>query len=457
MRGLVAGIHALILAVGAAAAEVPESRAEISLSFAPVVEQAAPAVVNIYTRRVVGADSPFAGSRFEDMMRGMGRTVPQVQNALGSGVILTAGGLVMTNYHIAGEADEITIVLADRREFSAEIVLAEERTDLALLRIDGDPELAHLPLAPRGALDVGDLVLAVGNPFGIGQTVSSGIVSALARTGLPVGSGEGFYIQTDAAINPGNSGGALIDLEGRLVGVNTAIFSRSGGSNGIGFAIPAALISEFLDQARAGESRFRRPWGGIMAQAVDADMANGLGLDRPRGVILRRFGPASPFREAGLALGDVILSVEGTEVNTPQGLLFQMEIAGIGGELSMRVRQDGSTHRVTVAMIAPPERPPSAPVTIADERPFAGLSGVRINPAVMQRMKLPLNADGVVVTEPGTLGRRIGLEPGDIMRRINGADIATTEDLQREAGKRRARWEVTFERGGDRKTVRFRL
>ena len=459
MHRIIAPALALLLTVTAATAEVPRTSAQLSLSFAPVVRQAAPAVVNIYARTLVdGAGNPFAGSPFEELMRGMGRVVPRVKNALGSGVILTPDGLVVTNYHVAGGADAIKVVLSDRREFSAEVVISDKRIDLVLLRLEGAGDLPTIPLAPRASLSVGDLVLAIGNPYGIGQTVSSGIVSALARTGLAVGDRDGFFIQTDAPINPGNSGGALVDIEGRLVAINTAIFSRSGGSNGIGFAIPVALVRQFLLQAQAGAARFRRPWGGITAQPVDADLAASLGLDRPQGVLINAFGPASPFREAGLSVGDLVLSVGGEEVNTPQGLLFQMEAAGIGSALELTYLSDGERHSGHLQVVAAPETPPRSPVTIPQGRPFAGLSAEQINPAVIEEMGgLPINAEGVVVRETGLLGRRIGLEPGDIIRRVNGRAITTTADLARAAGQRVARWEVVYERGGERRAVRFRL
>ncbi len=219
---------------------VPTSQAEIQLGFAPLVKEAAPAVVNIYAKRVVAVrDSPFAGDPFfEGLFRDFGTVRPQVQNSLGSGVILSPDGIVVSNYHVVGEATDIRVVLADRREFNATVILGDEESDLALLRLDGAADLPALTLRDSDSVEVGELVLAIGNPFGVGQTVSSGIVSGLARSGTASGTGRGYFIQTDAAINPGNSGGALIDVNGALIGVNTSILTRSGGSNGIGFAIP---------------------------------------------------------------------------------------------------------------------------------------------------------------------------------------------------------------------------
>ena len=219
---------------------VPSGRAEIDLSFAPLVRETAPAVVNVYAARAVPqrrspfADDPFFSQFFgqrQEQMR------PRMQASLGSGVILDTSGLVVTNNHVVENADEVKVSLSDGREFDTKVLLKDEKVDLAILKIQSDETFATLPLADSDELETGDLVLAIGNPFGIGQTVTNGIVSALARNHIGVDD-FGFFIQTDAAINPGNSGGALIDMKGRLVGVNTAIFSRSGGSNGIGFAIP---------------------------------------------------------------------------------------------------------------------------------------------------------------------------------------------------------------------------
>src|SRR5579863_5863988 len=239
----------------------PASRELIQLSFAPVVKKAAPAVVNVYSRRVVQTRSPF----FDDPMfrqffgdqSPFGLPRQRVQQSLGSGVILDARGFIVTNRHVIQAAEEITVVLSDRREFEAKLLVSDEHADLAILKIDahGEP-LPTLELGDSDQIEVGDLVLAIGNPFGVGQTVTSGIVSALARTGI--GSDVSSFIQTDAAINPGNSGGALVDLDGKLVGINTAIFSQSGGSVGIGFAIPAVLVRTVLEAATTG-APIRRP------------------------------------------------------------------------------------------------------------------------------------------------------------------------------------------------------
>ena len=289
MKCLLLGACALLLADFPAAAQspaVPTSRELIHLSFAPVVKKVAPAVVNVFSRRVVRtAEGPAAlfndplFRRFFGNRLPMGMPRERVENSLGSGVILDAAGFIVTNHHVIKDAQEVLVVLADRREFEAKIVLADEHADLAVLRIDAHGEkLPALQLGDSDALEVGDLVLAIGDPFGVGQTVTSGIVSGLART---IGANDfRSFIQTDAAINPGNSGGALVDLDGRLVGINAAIFSQSGGSIGIGFAIPASLVRGVLQAAVSGR-KITRPWLGATGQGVTAEIAQSLGLPRP--------------------------------------------------------------------------------------------------------------------------------------------------------------------------------
>ncbi|MEX5730121.1 Do/DeqQ family serine protease [Rhodovulum iodosum] len=438
---------------------VPDSRAEISLSFAPVVREAAPAVVNIYARRVVAERvSPFAKDPFfRDLFGDLGRAVPRVQNSLGSGVIVAPDGVVVSNYHVVGQATDIRVVLNDRREFDAEVLLADEQSDLAVLRLEGAEDLPALPFRDSDSLEVGELVLAIGNPFGIGQTVSSGIVSGLARSGLSIGGGRGLFIQTDAAINPGNSGGALVDMAGRLVGINTAILSRSGGSNGIGFAIPADLVRRVVAQAEAGRDRFQRPWAGVSAQAVDAGLAEGFGMGRPQGVVLTEVHPASPFREAGLGVGDVVLEAGGAPVNSPQALFFRLSAEGVGGRLDIAFLSDGKRREAEVALIAPPETPPRAPVTVGGRSVLAGLKAMNVNPAVAAEYGLPTDAAGVLVADPGGVGARVGLRAGDIVLGINGTAITTTDDLARAAAEATRRWTVEYIRGGRRSVLRFRV
>ena len=279
---------------------VPDSKAAMEFSFAPLVKRVVPAVVNVYAQHVERARAAplFDDPLFQQFFGGSAVPRERVQRSLGSGVIVEPDGLVVTNYHVIDNASEVKVALADKREFEADIVLKDQRADLAVLRMKNVKEtLATLALADPDDLQVGDLVLAIGDPFGVGQTVTSGIVSALARTNVGVSNFQSF-IQTDAAINPGNSGGALVDMQGRLAGINTAIFSRSGGSIGIGFAIPAAMVRVVVDSAKAGSDHVIRPWLGAALQGVTPEIAE-VARARPSDRRPRRGGRQGRPRRGG--------------------------------------------------------------------------------------------------------------------------------------------------------------
>ena len=442
------------------AERVPLTRGEISMGFAPVVREATPAVVNIYARRVVQTQStPFANDPFfREFFRGFGQTRPQVQNSLGSGVVLSKDGIVVSNYHVVGQAEDIRVVLNDRREFRARVLLADADSDLAILQIEDAPRnMAHLRLRDSDTVEVGELALAIGNPFGVGQTVSSGIVSGLARSGTATGSARGYFIQTDAPINPGNSGGALVDINGDLIGVNTSILTRSGGSNGIGFAIPASLVAQFVDQAQQGFARFQRPWAGISGQEVDAAMAETLGMDRPGGVIISELHPQSPFRVAGLEVGDVVTAVDGMAVNTPPEMIYRMSVAGLGERADVTFQRRGREKRARVDMLNAPEDPPRDGLVTDRRTAIPGLAVQTLNPAVVAEMGLPTGLEGVVITDPGTLGARVGLRPGDVVQQINGIDIQTTAQLEEALTDVGRRLDLGLIRGGQGMTLRLRL
>ena len=302
---LTAVFAAAIALAGMATAPAQERRvpnaAELRLSYAPVVQRVAPAVVNVYAAKTVQTRNPlFDDPIFRRFFGVPGGGGPQVQRSLGSGVLVDASGLVVTNYHVIEGADEMKVSLADKREFEATLVLKDPRSDLAVLRIkDSQERFPFLDFANSDALQVGDVVLAIGNPFGVGQTVTHGIVSALARTQVGITDYQ-FFIQTDAAINPGNSGGALVDLTGQLVGINTAIFSRSGGSQGIGFAIPANMVRVVVASAKGGGGAVKRPWLGAKLQAVTPEIADSMGLKRPAGALVTSVVPNGPAARAGL-------------------------------------------------------------------------------------------------------------------------------------------------------------
>ncbi|WP_156505770.1 PDZ domain-containing protein, partial [Sulfitobacter sp. HI0054] len=264
------------------------------------------------------------------------------------------------------------------------------------------------------------------------------------------------FIQTDAPINPGNSGGALIDMGGRLIGVNTSILTRSGGSNGIGFAIPADLVAAFVAQARAGETAFQRPWAGLSGQPVDADMAGPLGLDRPGGIIVSGLHPASPFNGAGLEVGDVIVSVDDQPVNTPAEMIYRMSVAGLGHSARVGVMREGRLQEVTVALIAAPDVPDRAEVTLGARSLLPGLKAAQINPAVIDEMNLPLESAGVVVLDAGRFGPRVGLSDGDVILSVNGVAVEDTAALVALLSGQVRRIQMVIQRGDRRMALRFR-
>jgi Do/DeqQ family serine protease len=441
-------------------ATVPESAEQIRLSFAPVVKKVAPAVVNIYTRRVVQTrsvspmfDDPFFRQFFGDDS-GLSAPRERVQNSLGSGVIVSADGLVVTNEHVVNGAEDITVVLGDRREFEATVVTHDERTDLSVLHIDpkGEP-LPTLLLADSDSIEVGDLVLALGNPFGVGQTVTSGIVSAVARTQVGI-TDLGFFIQTDAAINPGNSGGALVNMKGELVGINTAIFSRSGGSVGIGFAIPANMVATVVAAAGQG-GRPVRPWLGVTGQALSRELAEGFGLDRAGGVVLNQVHPKSPAATAGLELGDVILAFNNHEVLDPAGLRFRVATAKIGGDVSLKVLRDGHPEDVVIKLVAAPEDPPRDETVLDGEEPLAGATIVNLSPAVAEELGVDDAWDGVMVLSVarGSPARRIGLKPGDVLLEVGGREVKGVSDVKDAIAKPADSWRLSIRRGGQIHTI----
>jgi len=329
----------------------PGSMGQVQLTFAPVVKRVVPAVVNVYARSIVQQQvNPFFNDPLFSQLFGSPEMRQRVQQSLGSGVIVRADGLILTNNHVVAGGTDIVIALSDKREFKAKVLLADPRTDLAVVKIDPKGErLPVVPFADSDAVQVGDLVLAVGDPFGVGQTVTMGIVSALARTQISASDYQ-FFIQTDAAINPGNSGGPLLDSAGRLIGVNTAIFSPSGANAGVGFAIPVDVVNRVVPQLiRNG----RVPTPGIGIVAASEEMAARLGAE---GVVVVRTMPGSPAAQAGLhgvdpktgALGDVIVAVDGQPVHNLANLTDQLEQVGVGKTVELSIKRGGGTTSVKI-------------------------------------------------------------------------------------------------------------
>lgn len=435
---------------------VPADRAEISLSFAPVVKKVVPAVVNVYASRIVDQQpqSPFRDDPlFRRFFGGEapGQAAPRQRQlqSLGSGVLVDPSGIIVTNNHVIKDADAVRVALSDRREFDADIVLKDEKTDLAVLKVRGaDEPLPALALADSDRLEVGDLVLAVGNPFGVGQTVTQGIVSALARTQVGISDYQ-FFIQTDAAINPGNSGGALVDVAGNVVGINTAIYSRSGGNIGIGFAIPANMVRQVVDAARQG-GVIHRPWLGATLQTVSADIADGLGLRRPEGAIVTAVVEGGPAQEAGLRVGDLIVSVDGKEIDDPDGFGYRFTTRPLGGSVKLGLLRGGKTESVSVALVEAPEVPARDARTLSGVSPLGGATIVNLSPAANDELGLPGDRRGVAVSAvgDGSIAGRVGFRRGDILVEINGAAPENAAAAARALSTRAGVWRIAVERDG---------
>ncbi|MEM7021841.1 MAG: Do family serine endopeptidase [Pseudomonadota bacterium] len=435
--------------------QVPQSREQIKLTFAPVVRHASPAVVNIHAKvRSSGRQrnsllsDPFFDLFFQEFREK--RPDPSDNDSLGSGVIVREDGLIVTNQHVIEDAEEIRVMLSDRREYVAEILGDDESADLALLRIDvGDEPLPVLPMGNPDELEVGDLVLAIGNPFGIGKTVTSGIVSALSRAS-PELSPDLSFIQTDAAINPGNSGGALVTLDGQLVGINTAIFTRSGGSIGIGFAIPVSLVQAMIRSVEGGDVELARAWFGAKIQPVDAGLASSLGLMRPVGVLVNQVHPAGPAARAGVTQGDVVLKVDGTEVLDPRGLNFRLAIGRVGDAAELEVWREGEQMQLDLALETPPYEPSPEETMLSGEHALAGATVANMSPGLNQELGFDLFKRGVVVLdiERGSDAARLRFKLGDVITRLGGQmveDVAILDEIVRTQARP---WRLEVERGG---------
>ncbi len=442
----------LVLAAATAQARVPEDRGEITLSFAPLVQRVAPAVVNVFARQAeTQRRSPLFEDPFFQRFFGPGFNFgPQRQNSLGSGVILRPNGLIVTNHHVIRNGQQITVGLQDGSEYAAEVVTSDESTDLALLRIQ-PPDGTSLPvveLADSDDVEVGDLVLAIGNPFGVGQTVTSGIVSALARTATGI-TDYNFFIQTDAAINPGNSGGALIGMDGRLIGINTAIYSRTGGSLGIGFAIPSNMVRAVVASVERG-TPMARPWLGASGETVTPQIAHQRSLPRPAGVLVNQIDPGSPAEHAGVRLEDVILSLNGRPVDNADALRYRVATLAVEGEAALGLWREGAQIEVRFPVMLPPETPPRDAQTLDGRTPFSGIRIANLSPALIAETGYtgPVRQGVVVLSvRRGSPASRVGFRAGDVIAEVNGDTVENVSELRRLIDHTRSPWRLNVQRG----------
>jgi Do/DeqQ family serine protease len=457
IRSLAALLISVVVAAPALAQDrrVPASPAEIRLSYAPIVQHVQPAVVNVYAAKMVQNRNPLLDDPIFRRFFGVpGQQPEQMQRSLGSGVMVDPSGLVVTNNHVIEGADQVKVSLSDKREFEAEIVLKDSRSDLAVLRLkDSHEKFPTLDFANSDELLVGDVVLAIGNPFGVGQTVTHGIISALARTQVGITDYQ-FFIQTDAAINPGNSGGALVDITGKLVGVNTAIFSRSGGSQGIGFAIPANMVRVVVTSAKSGGKAVKRPWLGARLQAVTPEIAETMGLHLPTGALVANVVPNSPAARAGLKLSDLIVEIDGQTVDDPNAFDYRFATRPLGGTSQIEVQRAGKTVKLTVPLETAPDVGRNE-IVLTSRSPFQGAKVANISPAVADELHLDADIEGVVVTDLADDGTAasLGFQKGDIILTVNNQKIARTSDLEKVTRETARVWRITFVRGGQQINV----
>jgi serine protease Do len=401
---------------------------------ADLAERALPSVVNIWTTRVVKLDGgsfgmPFeTDPRFRELFGDRSFSPEEVprerrERSLGSGVIVSADGLVLTNNHVVEQADEIRATLADRREVTAKLVGRDPKSDLAVLRLEGVKDLRPLAFGDSNRLRLGDVVLAIGNPFGVGQTVTMGIVSAKGRANLRIVDYEDF-IQTDAAINPGNSGGALVNMAGELVGINTAILSRTGGSQGIGFAIPSSMAKPILDSL-VQNGKVVRGWLGIGIQDLTSDLARAFDLGSSDGVLVSDVAAGSPAEKAGLRRGDVIRRVDGQVVDSSAHLRNVIASRAPGTKARIELVRSGKPVSLDVSLGETPEADRST--TLDDAQGLLGGVAVgELDESTRQRYSISKEVrEGVVVTEvsPRSHAGEVGLRPGDVILEVNRSRV----------------------------------
>jgi serine protease Do len=419
-------------------AVVPQDHAA-EPSIPDVVERVVPAVVSIYSTRI----SPEHASEMElPFGRGL-RPQQPMEQGLGSGVIVAADGVILTNNHVVQSADDIRVVLPDRREFKAKVVGTDPRADLAVLRIPAK-DLPTLPFGDSSRMRVGETVLAVGNPLGVGQTVSRGIISGKGRANVGVAEFEDF-LQTDAAINPGNSGGALVNLKGELIGINTAIASRTGGFQGIGFAIPSSMAHEIM-ALLLKNGKVSRGQLGIMIQELTPMIAKSLEKAPAHGVLVSDVVPKSPAEKAGLQRGDIIVKVEGEAVETPGALRNRVALRGSGTEVKLELWRAGRIRTFTVTLRGDSRdestaRSGSEDANAEDARGSAtGLPGVRVTPAhpgSLNHHGLPEDLKGLLVTAVDASATMHGLREGDLILEVNRKPVTTVQEMKAAAGDSR--------------------
>jgi serine protease Do len=428
---------------GFASRELPSGDVTVNgpvLSYANVVDHVAPAVVTIRSSRRVRApqqfpffDDPFFRQFFGGGTPGGGRQQTEVEQALGSGVVVRTDGYILTNDHVISGAQDIKVDLANRRTYSAKVIGSDSPSDLAVLKISAGG-LPVLELGNSDAVKVGDVCLAVGNPLGVGETVTSGIISAKQRaTGLSSGSFEDF-LQTDAPINRGNSGGALVNTRGELIGINSQILSPTGASIGIGFAIPSNMAHTVMDQL-IGKGKVERGMLGVGIQSVTSDLAASMGLKEVHGVMVNSVNPGGPGDKAGLKAGDVILKLNGQEVDDPNALRNEISSTAPGTTVTLTVVRNGTQQdmRATLGELTPEQEKAAQSGGGAPSGSKLGISVAPLDADTARQLGLPATTQGLVIqsVDPSGPAAQAGLEAGDVIQEVNRQKVRSVDDMQR--------------------------
>jgi serine protease Do len=428
---------AQVLPTAALTAAGPQGAASI----ADITERVLPSVVNISMTKLSRGHGGMQGQPFPFFF-GPPEGTERREQGMGSGVVISNDGYIITNNHVVAEAQEIKVTLYDKREFDAEVVGTDPKSDVAVIRLkNSPPDLRAIPVDDSAKLRLGDVVLAIGNPFGVGQTVTMGIVSAKGRSDLGIEDYEDF-IQTDAAINPGNSGGALVDMDGKLVGINTAILSRSGGYQGIGFAIPTNMAVPIMESLRK-YGKVSRGWLGVSIQDVDGEIRDAMKLPTSHGVLIADVQAGSPAAKAGVLRGDVVEKVQGRDVSTTGEFRNAIAAAGGGQTVNLELYRDGKL-RTLPAALGEASNDGSGPAN-ANPAPAAthGLDGLTLSDLTPEaRRAFSINdagVKGVVVTElaPNSPAARAGLRPGDVLMEVNRKPVTTVREFADAYGKAR--------------------
>ena len=423
--------------------ERPVSRDAAGLtSYAPVIKKVSPGVVRVFTTVKAHKTGFSDGSGMNDLMRRFfgdqfqGRLPKQDfgtprQEGVGSGVIATKDGYILTNNHVVDGADEVKVALQDGREFSAKVVGRDPKSDVAVIKIDAK-DLPAVTMADSDKVEVGDVVLAIGNPFGIGQTVTTGIVSAKGRGNMGLDYED--FIQTDAAINPGNSGGALVDADGRLVGINTAILSRSGGNQGIGFAIPVNLARDVMGSL-IKDGHVTRGYLGVMIQDLTPALAKEFKLKDATGALVGDVTPKSPAEKAGLKSGDLLVEFNGKKVTDSRHLKLEVARTQPGETVPVKILRDGTakTLQVTVQTLPGSETIAKAERDSSDTGTLNGVGVANLDADARKQFEVPETVKGAVVTEvkPDSAAAEAGLKPGDVIQEINRKPVKDAEEAVR--------------------------